>query len=188
MERQSHGEKVILPAEVVSRALSNLNHPHAEGRPRRRQGVHPPESMEQQPQRGKLRVPLEEIVRTSNDLDQQRAEHQTSRPHQAHQVRRSRQTRRGHQPPEGADATELVQRPAAPEPTFRPPQTPPSRKRHRTQQEGLLTPPPSGPSGSRKRPRLLDETVQLQQQSLDEFLQYQESCFYAKRDASLLRS
>ncbi|KAG6989607.1 hypothetical protein FocnCong_v021163 [Fusarium oxysporum f. sp. conglutinans] len=188
MERQSNGEKVILPAEVVSRALSNLNHPHAEGRPRRRQGVHPPESMEQQPQRGKLRVPLEEIVRTSNDLDQQRAEHQTSRPHQAHQVRRSRQTPRGLQPPEGADATELVQRPATPEPTFRPPQTPPSRKRHRTQQEGLLTPPPSGPSRSRKRPRRLHETVQLQQQSLDAFLQYRESCFHAKRDASLSRS
>lgn len=106
--------------------------------------------MEPQLRDGKLRIPLEEIVRTFDGLDRQRAEDQAGRPrqaHQAHQVRPSRQC------PQGPGATEALQRPTTPESTF-PPQTPPSRKRRSTQQEGLLTPPPSGQGRPRKMPRI----------------------------------
>uniref|UniRef100_A0A8H7K5M9 DUF6570 domain-containing protein n=1 Tax=Bionectria ochroleuca TaxID=29856 RepID=A0A8H7K5M9_BIOOC len=160
--------KILLPPEEIARyTLDELNRRHSGGTARPRQRALPQESVDLPFQNGGFRVPLEEIIRTCDDLDRQRAES------------KARQR---------ASDTEPVQGPSTPESTFRPPQTPPSRKCHRTQQEGLLTPPPSGPSRSRKRPRLLDETVQLQQQSLDEFLQYQESCFHAKRDASLSRS
>ncbi|KAJ4219832.1 hypothetical protein NW757_014541, partial [Fusarium falciforme] len=182
MESELRNGKLRVPLEEVTGTLDDLERQHTQETAHRRQGALLQMAMEPQLRDGKLRVPLEEIVRISDGLDRGHAEHQASRPRPAHQARRGRQY------PQGLDATELLQRPTTPEPTF-PPQTPPSRKRHSSaQQGGLLTPPPSGPSRSPKKPKLPDETVQLQQQSLDEFLQYRESCFHAKRDASLSRS
>ncbi|KAH8657272.1 hypothetical protein BGZ61DRAFT_523798 [Ilyonectria robusta] len=171
--RRQHG-KALLPLGEIACTLDHLTRLRTEGSTPRGAGPRPQEVTEPHLQSAKLRVPLEEIARTSGDLDRQRAEDQSNQVHQASQV---------------ADVPELVRRPNTPEPAFPPPQTPPSRKRHSPRQEGLLTPPPSGPERSRKRPRLLQhETVQLQQRFVDAILQQRESCFRAKKDASVGKS
>ncbi|KAK7428981.1 hypothetical protein QQZ08_004493 [Neonectria magnoliae] len=180
MESEFRNAKLRVPLEDVTRTLHGLERRHTQETAHRRQGTLLQTAMEPQLRDGKLRVPLEEIVRISDGLDREHAEHQAGRPRQPHQARRGRQC------PQRPGATELLQRPTTPEPTF-PPQTPPSRKR-RSAQQGLLTPPPSGQGRPRKRPRLLHETVQLQQRSIDAILQHRESCFRAKKDASVGRS
>lgn len=167
MEPRLRKGKALLPSEEIAHALDELNQRHSGETARPRQRALPQDSMELPVQNRGLRVPLREIIRTCDDLDRQRAESQAR---------------------QRVSDTEPVQGPSTTPSTFRPPQTPPSRKRYRIEQEGLLTPPPSGASRSRKRPRLLHETVQLQQQSLNAFLQYRESCFRAKKDASVGRS
>ncbi|RSL80314.1 hypothetical protein CEP52_017409 [Fusarium oligoseptatum] len=176
--REAPQGPVRVPLDEIRRTMRELDHQHAEERTHHRGRHHLRKGSESQPRDGKLKVPPEEIVRVSDSLDREHAERQAGRPRPAHQARRGRQS------PQEPGATELLQRPT-PEPTF-PPQTPPSRKRRSTQ--GLLTPPPSGQRRPRKRPRLLHETVQLQQRSINAILQHRESYHRAKRDASVTRS
>ncbi|KAH6952340.1 hypothetical protein BKA56DRAFT_708170 [Ilyonectria sp. MPI-CAGE-AT-0026] len=180
LESEFRNANLRVPLKEVTRTLDDLERQHTQETARRRQGALLQTAMEPQLRDGKLRVPPEEIVRISDSLDREHAEHGASRPRLAHQARRGRQC------PQEPGATELLERPTTPEPTF-PPQTPPSRKR-RSAQQGLLTPPPSGQRHPRKRPRLLHETVQLQQRSIDAILQHRESCFRAKKDTSVGRS
>ncbi|KJZ70496.1 hypothetical protein HIM_10125 [Hirsutella minnesotensis 3608] len=152
-----------------------------------------------EPQQEPARIPLDEIRRTLHGLDRQRAEERAGRRQGAPQQEATAlQPRNGKTivPIEeiastlddlGRQRAEARARQRA-EMTVRPPQTPPSRKRRGAQLEGLLTPPPSGQGRPRKRPRLLPEAVQLQQRSIDAILQHQESCFRAKKDASVGRS
>ncbi|KAK7420729.1 hypothetical protein QQZ08_010264 [Neonectria magnoliae] len=178
----------VLPPEAVARTLSDLDHQYTEGITRSRRASRLQEVLGSETRDGKLRVPLEEIVRISDDLVRQRAEdrqaRQSRRASQPHQAQQDGPVRRNLH---GAGATEIVQPPSTPKSNLSP-QTPPSRKRRSAQQEGLLTPPPSGQGRRRKRPRLLHEAAHLQQQSLDAILQHRESCYRAKKDASVERS
>ncbi|KAI8649770.1 ATP-dependent DNA helicase [Fusarium keratoplasticum] len=63
-----------------------------------------------------------------------------------------------------------------------------SPKRRRSMGEILPTPPPTQLNRSPKRPRPIRETVQLQRESLRSILQYHESCFRGKEEASVTRS
>lgn len=103
----------------------------------------------------------------------------------------------GQQAPE----TRQMQMPATLQPIPSPPErlgprTPPTRKRPRGQQQGLLTPPPTQPSRPPRRQRLsqettqenTQETTQAQRKSLESILQYREACFREKYEALVIRS
>ncbi|KAH7186536.1 hypothetical protein DER44DRAFT_681763, partial [Fusarium oxysporum] len=125
-------------------------------------------------------MPLDEILRVSDDLDRRRTERQIGgpgpdRPHQAR-----RRSERVH--------TRVATEPTTPEPAS-PLRIPPSLKRHSAQQDVLLAPTPSGRDGNRrKRPKVLHEVTQHQQLSLGTILQHRDSCFRVKEDVSLRRS
>jgi len=115
-----------------------------------------------EPRRERVRVPHEEILRMLDHLDRQRAED------------RARQR---------AGETEQEALPAPP-----PTQLNRSPKRPRSMGETLPTPPSTQPNRAAKRPRPIRETVQLQRESLKSILQYHESCFRDKMEASATRS
>ncbi|KAJ3454648.1 hypothetical protein MRS44_013248 [Fusarium solani] len=114
-----------------------------------------------------VRVPHEEILRMLQHLDRQHAEDRA----------RLR-----------AEEAEQIRRPTTPNRLYRPPHTLSSPKRPRAQ-EALPTPLATQQNRSpkrRRRPML--GTVQLQQESLKSILQYHESCFRDKDEASTTRS
>ncbi|KAL6405949.1 transposase [Ilyonectria robusta] len=171
--------------------------PRAEDRGHRPQAV---------TRRNTVTVPEDELKRTIAAITQQHAEERL----RARAARLRAEEEASELDHQGAEEALQTQPPATPERIFRAPQvpspqnrqrnqpppprraiphTPPSRKRLREQPlEGLLTPPPTRPERPQKRPRPSQETAQLQKNSLESILEYHESCFHAKRDASLSRS
>ncbi|KJZ70576.1 hypothetical protein HIM_10044 [Hirsutella minnesotensis 3608] len=105
-----------------------------------------------------VRVPHDEILRVLHDMDRQRAEDRTRRREAQYQYAAHTQ----------------------------PPATP-SPKRPREEQ-ALLTPPPTQPRRSPKRPRPMRETVQLQRDSVESTLHHYDACFRVKEQASSTRS
>ncbi|EXK76606.1 hypothetical protein FOQG_18659 [Fusarium oxysporum f. sp. raphani 54005] len=130
-----------------------------------------------EPQRGRVSVPHEEILRMLDHLDRQRAEDR-ARQRAGESARIHRLTTPS---PEGPREQKALPTPPATQPG-RPP------KRRRSMGETLPTPPPTQPSRTPKRPPPMQETVQLQQDSVNSILQYHESCFRGKEEASATRS
>ncbi|KAG6996878.1 ATP-dependent DNA helicase pfh1 [Fusarium oxysporum f. sp. conglutinans] len=209
-------EPVRVPIDDIRRTLEDLDRQRTQNRARGRQGasqstvpnsltcqravhrrqelvrVHPDDATLQallEPRREPVRVPHAEILRMLDHLDRQRAEDRARR---------------------RAGETEQVERPTTPNRLYRPPQTFPSSKRHREQGalpappptqlnrspkrrrrsmgETLPTPPNTQPNRAPKSPRPMPETVQLQRESINSILQYRESCFRDKEEASATRS
>ncbi|KAF6517643.1 hypothetical protein HZS61_003204 [Fusarium oxysporum f. sp. conglutinans] len=169
-----------LPIEDVRQTLERLDRQHTDTTARTRRTTRPQRVMESELRNTKLRMPLEEIIRVSDDLDRRRAERRTGGPgpYRPHQARRRSEWVH----------TRVATGPTTPEPAS-PLRTPPSLKRHSIQQDVLPAPTPSDRDRSRrKRPKLLHEVTQHQQLSLDTILQHRDSCFRVKEDVSLRRS
>ncbi|KAH7112672.1 hypothetical protein EDB81DRAFT_312081 [Dactylonectria macrodidyma] len=190
-------EPVRVPIDEIRRTLEDLDRQNslasqrAVHRPQGSARVHFDDATLQallEPRREPVRVPHEEILRMLDHMDRQRAKH------------RARQKAR---------ETEHIERPSSPNRLYRAPQTFPSPERHGEQEarptppatqpdrppktrrsmgETLPTPPATQQTRSPKRPRPIRETVQLQRESLKSILQYHESCFRDKEEASATRS
>ncbi|KAJ4176938.1 hypothetical protein NW759_017483 [Fusarium solani] len=180
-DRRCHTQAV--PPDEVRRTLDDLERHRPEQQGRRANTVI---------------VSEEEIARTIATITQQRVEARLRE-----RMRRAYASSEhdGQQAPE----TRQMQMPATLQPIPSPPErpirrTPPTRKRPREQQQGLLTPPPTQPSRPPRRQRLAQETTQgttqettqettqVQRKSLESILQYREACFREKYEASVIRS
>ncbi|RSL79906.1 hypothetical protein CEP52_017463 [Fusarium oligoseptatum] len=218
---QPRQQRIRVPLDEVQRTLEDLDRRHARGRTPRRHGEsqQPGTKPREEPRaedrghrrqavarRNTVTVPEDELTRTIAAITQQHTEERL----RARAAKLRAEEEADELDRQGAEEAPQTQPPATPERIFRAPQvrspqnrrrdqpppprraiphTPPPRKRLREQSpEGLLTPPPTRPDRPRKRPRPSQETAQLQQKSLEPILQYHESCFHAKMDASLSRS
>ncbi|KAM5529293.1 hypothetical protein FOXYSP1_17137 [Fusarium oxysporum f. sp. phaseoli] len=144
-----------LPIEDVRQTLERLDRQHTDTTARTRRTTRPQRVMESELRNTKLRMPLEEIIRVSDDLDRRRAERRTGGPgpYRPHQARRR----------SGWVHTRVATGPTTPEPAS-PLRTPPSLKRHSIQQDVLPAPTPSDRDRSRrKRPKLLHEKMRASQ-------------------------
>ncbi|KAH7118140.1 hypothetical protein B0J13DRAFT_201943, partial [Dactylonectria estremocensis] len=177
-------EPVRVPTDEIRRTLEDLDRRRTQNSARGRQGnsqsTVPNCSTSQKAAKRRqelIRVPHDEILRMLHHLDRQHAED------------RARQR---------AGETDQIHRPTTPSPKRlreqealpTPPPTQPSRppKRRRSMGATLPTPPGTQPNRSPKRPRPMRETVRLQQESVKSILQYRESCFRDKEEASATRS
>ncbi|EWY79571.1 hypothetical protein FOYG_17265 [Fusarium oxysporum NRRL 32931] len=177
-------EPVRVPTDEIRRTLEDLDRRRTQNSARGRQGnsqstVPNCSTSQKAAQRRQelIRVPHDEILRMLHHLDRQHAEDRARQ--------RAGGTDRIHRP-----TTPSPKRPREQEALPTPPPTQPSRppKRRRSMGETLPTPPGTQPNRSPKRPRPMQETVQLQQESINSILQYHESCFRDKQEASATRS
>jgi hypothetical protein len=175
-------ESVKVPIDDIRRTLEDLDRQRTQNRARGRQGasqstvpnsltsqraVHRRQepvgvNLDEATLRALLR-PRREPVRVPHDEILRMLQHLDRQ----HAEERARQR---------AGGTEQIQRPTTSSP-----------KRPR-EQEALPTPPPTQLHRSPKRSRPTQETVQLQRESLRSILQYHESCFRDKEEASATRS
>ncbi|KAI1357186.1 hypothetical protein F5Y08DRAFT_347151, partial [Xylaria arbuscula] len=199
-------EPIIIPLEEVRRTLHDLDQQYSEERDRRRQGLL--QQTVPTPRNNPLMVPLDEIRRTMEDLDRQHKQNKqeasrrramrnlthdiiATHPHpdlgtSLNTTTHATDKARG-QPSRRAEMGLRLQPVAAPPPIHPFPRTAPPPKRRGDQHE-LPTTPTTRSRHPQKKPRLTSETVRLQRESINAMLQYHESCFRQKEEASLTRS